>query len=127
MHAWVELLPNLLAAQADEGPGAFGPIVTIGLMFAIVYFMMIRPQGKQQKEHADFLSTLQKGTEVVTSGGLVGKIHSVGADSVVVEIAKDVRVQVVKNHVYAWKPAAAGNGAAVKDGKDSKEPAEQKK
>jgi len=125
----VELLPNLLVSQAEEGPGAFGPLLTIGLMFAIVYFMMIRPQGKQQKEHADFLSTLAKGSEVVTSGGIVGKVHSVAADSVVVEIAKDVRVQVAKNHLYAWKPVAAvaSNGAAGKDSKDSKEAAEQKK
>ncbi|MBI5493386.1 MAG: preprotein translocase subunit YajC [Deltaproteobacteria bacterium] len=97
-------------------------------MFAVLYFMMIRPQTKQAKDHQQFLSTLQKGQEVSTSGGLVGKVHAVGADTVVVEIAKDVRVTVVRSHVYAWKaPAAPDKAAPSEKSAAEPKPAEAKK
>jgi preprotein translocase subunit YajC len=123
-------LPQLVLAQAaadDGGGGAVGLLVPMVAMFAIVYFMMIRPQQKTQREHGDFLSTLQKGQEVVTSGGVVGKVHQVNADTVTLEIAKDVRIQVVKSYVYAWKPpvASAAAPAAGKDGEQK--PVESKK
>jgi len=70
-------------------------------MLAIVYFMMIRPQGKQQKEHQSFLATLQKGQEVVTYGGIIGKVHSVTDTAVLLDIAKDTRIQVLKAYVYS--------------------------
>ena len=127
MQALVLQLPQLVLAQAEDGGSSLGLLVPMVAMFGIVYFMMIRPQQKQQKEHGDFLSTLQKGQEVVTSGGVVGKVHAVNADTITLELAKDVRVQVVKTYVYAWKPAAAA-AAAPASGKDSEQkPAESRK
>jgi preprotein translocase subunit YajC len=114
-----------LAAQAPEpasGDGsALMPLLTIALpMFAVIYFMLIRPQSKQQREHDAFLSTLQKGMEVATYGGMLGKVHAVSDTAVTLEVAKDVRIQVLKSYVY--RPPAAPSSkdaekAAPADGK----------
>ncbi|MEW5853481.1 MAG: preprotein translocase subunit YajC [Myxococcota bacterium] len=127
MHELILGMSRWVATQAPaEGgappdTGAFN-IILIVLMFAAVYFIMIRPQAKQQREHQSFLTTLQKGTEVVTSGGVLGKVHSVSGDTVTVEVAKDVRIQVLKTYVFPHRPAAAAPAAAQKeDGKDGKD------
>jgi preprotein translocase subunit YajC len=66
----------LLFLQAPAaGPGSFAPLVIqFGLIIAIIYFIMIRPQQRQRKKHEDLLSQLKRGDEVVTSGGIVGKV-----------------------------------------------------
>lgn len=113
MHSLVVIeATRWLAAQApDQG----NPLLQLGIMLlpmlGIIYFMMIRPQSKQQEEHKTFLSTLQKGQEVVTYGGILGKVHSVSDTAVTIEIAKDTRIQVLKNYVYAvpaQQPAVTG-------------------
>ncbi len=107
MFGVVELLTHAVAAQgADAGGGGLFSVLFIPVMLLAVWFLMIRPQQKQQSEHQTFLSGLQKGSEVVTYGGILGKVHLVEADTVTVEIAKDVRVKVQKNMVYAQKPPA---------------------
>jgi preprotein translocase subunit YajC len=119
-----------LATQAEQAPeeagglGGLSPLVMIVLMFGVFYFLMIRPQSKQQKEHQSFVSTLQKGAEVVTSGGILGKVHAVAGDSITLEVAKDVRIQIMKNYVYPARGNVAGRDA--RDVKDSKEPKDSK-
>ncbi|MBR5475388.1 MAG: preprotein translocase subunit YajC [Bacteroidaceae bacterium] len=76
------------------------------LAFAIMYFFMIRPQRKRQKEIENFRNSLQVGQEVVTSGGLYGKIKQVEDNIVNVEIAHNVVIRVDKSAVYA-NPSAA--------------------
>lgn len=126
MLSVVHVLSGAVAAQSDGG-SSMVPLLMTGGMVALVYFLMIRPQARQQKEHGDFLSRLQKGTEVVTYGGLVGKVHAVAGETVTVEIAKDVRVQVMKNMVYAQKPKAPADAKADKGAEASQPAAEGKK
>ena len=90
-------------AQAAGGGGAgagllgFMPII---LIFAIMYFLMIRPQQKKMKEHAAMVAALRRGDQVVTQGGLIGKVTKVKEDNEVeVELAADVKVRVVKNTI----------------------------
>jgi preprotein translocase subunit YajC len=71
----------------------------IGGLFAILYFVMIRPQQKQMKEHRDLIAALKKGDEVVTQGGIFGKIYAVTDKVVTLEIANGVRVRILKSSV----------------------------
>ncbi len=81
-------------AQA-QGPG-FELIIMIALFFGIMYFMIIRPQTKRDKEHKKMVAQLAKGDEVVTTGGLAGKIVEVGESYVQLEIAEGTVVKVQK-------------------------------
>ncbi|MBR3884281.1 MAG: preprotein translocase subunit YajC [Bacteroidaceae bacterium] len=82
------------------------PLTMIILAFAIMYFFMIRPQRKRQKEIENFRRGLQAGQDVVTSGGLYGKIKSVDDSTVSIEIAHNVVIRVDKAAVYADPTAA---------------------
>lgn len=94
----------LLAQDAGGGFAMFVPFIA---MFAILYFLMIRPQMKQQKQHDEFLSKLKAGDEVVTRSGLLGKILEIKEDksNVVVldlgDAGQKVRVRVLKNQIAA--------------------------
>lgn len=70
----------------------------------IFYFFLIRPQMKQAKEHKQLVSNLAKGDEIVTNGGMLGKINQVGDNFIVLEVARDTEVKVQKNAVSAVLP-----------------------
>jgi len=93
----VDLL-NIITAQAagDATSGLMGMLPII-LMFVILYFLMIRPQMKRQKEHRNLVAGLGKGDEVITSGGLLGKVTKVGDAYITIEVAElaDKPVEVV--------------------------------
>jgi preprotein translocase subunit YajC len=76
----------------------------IGAMFAVMYFLMIRPQMKRAKEHKALIEGLQKGDEVVTAGGVLGRISKVGEGYVGVEIAPNVEIQVQRAAVQTVLP-----------------------
>jgi preprotein translocase subunit YajC len=112
----------LILAQA---PGGASPMVNMGfiaLLVAIMYFVMIRPQQKQAKTHRELIAGLKKGDEVVTQGGILGKIHLVSEQTVTVEVANGVRIRVLKRSVYA-KGAVADEAPvpAKSEDKDKKE------
>ena len=87
-------------AQAAGGAGAFGSFVPLILIFAIMYFLLIRPQQKKAKEHKGMVASLRRGDQVVTQGGLIGKVTKVKEDNEIeVEIAKAVKVRVVQSTV----------------------------
>ena len=69
------------------------------LMFAVFWFLLIRPQSKKAKEHANMLNNLKKGDQVVTRGGVVGKISGIQDNVLVIEIQEKVRVRVLKSYV----------------------------
>ena len=71
------------------------------LMFAVIYFFMIRPQNKKQKEIQNFRKGLEVGQKVITAGGIHGKIKEVNDDFVVLEIADNVRIKIDKNSIFA--------------------------
>ncbi|MEY8882477.1 preprotein translocase subunit YajC [Donghicola sp. XS_ASV15] len=76
---------------------AFAQFVPLILIFAIMYFLLIRPQQKKMKEHQNMVANLRRGDQVVTQGGVIGKVSKVKDDNEVeVEIAENVKVRVVK-------------------------------
>ncbi|MCB9743049.1 MAG: preprotein translocase subunit YajC [Alphaproteobacteria bacterium] len=74
------------------GGGLSETLMMLGVIFAIFYFLVIRPQNKQRDEHRKMLAGLKKGDEVVTDGGIVGTVHQVEGDRVEVEVAPKVRM-----------------------------------
>ena len=74
------------------------------LMFVVLYFVMIRPQMKKQKEHRTMVEALAKGDEVVTSGGVLGKVAKLGDSYLGVEIANGVEIQVQRGAVIQVLP-----------------------
>ena len=79
----------------------FGPqVLMLVLMFGVLYFLMIRPQQKRMKEHKEMVEGLKRGDEVITQGGLIGKVSKVkDEDEIEVEVAQGVKVRVVKSTV----------------------------
>jgi len=89
-------------AQAAGGAGGIQSFIPLILIFAIMYFLMIRPQQKKAKEHRAMVDALRKGDQVITAGGVMGKVSKVGADNEVeVEIATGVKVKVVQSTIQA--------------------------
>lgn len=88
------------SGAAPQGPGFMDMIPMFVVMFAIMYFLIIRPQQRKQKEAQDLLASLKPGMEVVTSGGLIGKIKSVSDAFVSLELSASAGVvKVVKGHI----------------------------
>ena len=94
------LISNAYAQTATAtatGPtDAFMQFLPIIIMFVILYFLMIRPQQKKAKEHKALLDALSKGDEIVTQGGLAGRVVKVGEDFVLISLADNVEVQIQK-------------------------------
>ena len=91
------------APAGGSGPGYEQFIIIIG-MFALLYFLMIRPQMKRAKEHRQMTEALQKGDEVVTAGGLLGKITQIGEAYISIQIAPNTEVQVQRTAVQTLLP-----------------------
>lgn len=92
--------PAYAQAAGQAQPGGFGmsllfPILLIGVM----YFLMIRPQMKRQKEHRAMLEKLAKGDEVLTNGGIAGTVTDIGENFITVEIADNVRIRLQKGAI----------------------------
>jgi preprotein translocase subunit YajC len=114
------MVPNTLLVLAQSAPGGgIQTIFLLGALFAIMYFVMIRPQQKQAKEHRELISALKKGDDVVTQSGIFGKIHAVTDKIVTVEIANGVRVRVLKSSIQG-KSNLAEEATATK-GEEKKE------
>ena len=96
-------ISNAWAAPAQQ-PGGLMSFLPLIVLFAVFYFLLIRPQLKQAKQHKQLVSSLAKGDEVVTNGGLLGKIKEVGDNFIVVEIAKETDVKVQKQAISAVMP-----------------------
>ena len=107
----------MITLLAAAGTAAAEPPVWLQILpwiaiFAVFWFLMIRPQLRQQKAHQEKVSGLKKGDEVVTAGGLVGKITKVEEHFVELELAKGMKVRAVKNtigEVLSGKSAAAND------------------
>jgi len=91
------------AAAAAQGGFDFSMILMLVAMFAIIYFFMIRPQRKRQKEIENFRKSLAIGSQVVTASGVYGTVKSLneGQPYLTIEIAKGVTIQIDRNFVYA--------------------------
>ena len=92
------------AQAAPQQGGGSSLLVMMVLFFVIFYFMLIRPQMKQTKDHKKMVVSLSKGDEIVTTGGMLGKINQIGDNFIVLEIAKDTEIKVQKHAVSALMP-----------------------
>ena len=91
-------------AAGGDMTSMLGGMLPLVLMFVALYFIMIRPQMKRQKEHKNMLEALAKGDEVATTGGLLGKVTKLGDSMLSVEIADGVEVQVQRHAVAQVLP-----------------------
>jgi preprotein translocase subunit YajC len=98
------MISNAYAQAAGGGdPGLIG-FLPIVLMFVLLYFLMIRPQMKRAKEQKQMIEALQKGDEVITSGGVVGRISKMGDAYITVEIAANTEISVQRTAVQTLLP-----------------------
>ena len=82
----------------------FGNALPLVLMFVVLYFVMIRPQMKRQKEHKAMIDALAKGDEIATAGGLLGKVTKLGDNTLSLEVAPGVEVQLQRHAVVQVLP-----------------------
>ncbi len=74
-------------------------LIFLGLMLVVFYFFLIRPQQKKAKKHKEFVEALKPGDQVITSSGIFGKITSIKDNKVTLEVAKNTRIQILRNFV----------------------------
>ena len=100
------LIPEAMAQSAGGTAtgGGFAPIAMMVVFIAIFYFLLIRPQQKKAKEHSAMVTKLSTGDEVVTGGGILGKIVEVGDSFITLEIAPNVQIKVQKFQVTSLMP-----------------------
>jgi preprotein translocase subunit YajC len=104
----MDWLISTAAAQAQSGaPGQSGGMLQIGmlvLMFVVFYFLLIRPQTKRAKEHRALVAALEVGAEVVTNGGILGKVTELGEQYLTLEISDGVNVKIQRVMVQQVLP-----------------------
>ncbi len=95
----------IVMLQAQQG-GPMGSIIMMVLIIVIAWFFMFRPQQKKQKEIQNFRNSIQPGTDVVTAGGIYGRVKEVveAENALIIEVARDVKIKVDRNSVYATAP-----------------------
>jgi preprotein translocase subunit YajC len=103
------------AQGGESGLGALGSLAPIIAMFAVFYFLLIRPQQKRAKEHKNMLASLQRGDQVITSGGLYGRIVDIDAEKAVLDLGES-KVTVGRSFI-AGVPSAQKKAESKKDGK----------
>lgn len=91
---------SFILLQAAGG-GDYSFIIMMVIIFAIMYFFMIRPQNKKQKEIANFRKNLEVGSEVITAGGIYGKVKELDNNVVTLEIATGVKIKIDRNSIFA--------------------------
>ncbi|HVP06640.1 MAG TPA: preprotein translocase subunit YajC [Candidatus Acidoferrum sp.] len=97
IHHW----PILMAGGEQSGSSAIVTLVWIGLMFVIMYLLLIRPQRKKQKEHEKLLQELKKGDKVVTSGGMFGTIFAIDEEKnrIVLKINDETKLEFLRSSI----------------------------
>ena len=87
------------AQAAAQQPSMLASFIPLILIFLIFYFLLIRPQQKKQKEHKILLDSIKRGDEILSSGGILGKVIKVDNDKLTVEISKSVNVTIIRSTV----------------------------
>ncbi len=95
--------PGGASGAAGGGMAAFQQVIPLVFMFAIFYFLLIRPQQKKAKEHKALLESMKKGDNVITAGGVHGKVAAVENELVTLEIANNVNIKITKSYIAAIK------------------------
>lgn len=102
--------PPLLQGAPQGGANPYGTIFMFVALFAILYFLIIRPQRQQQKAHDKLVRELAKGDQVVTLGGIVGRIIRIDEERLTLKTAGDTRIEVERSKVGRRLSPAAGSG-----------------
>ncbi|MFH1874166.1 MAG: preprotein translocase subunit YajC [Pseudomonadota bacterium] len=88
------------ATQAGAGKGSwFSTLIPLVVIFAIFYFLMIRPQQKQQKKHKEMISAMRKGDKVITRGGIHGTVYGIADNVLTLEVAENVKIKINREAV----------------------------
>lgn len=103
-------ISNALAAPAAAPENTLMSFLPMIIIFVLFYFMLIRPQMKQAKEQRNMIAALQKGDEVATAGGIVGKVTKVSDGFVALEVATDVVINVQKHTIQTLLPKGTIKG-----------------
>ena len=107
MDSLLDFFISTAAAQdaaPAPGAGAYGGLLLPVMLIVVFYFLLIRPQQKKQKEHRAMVDALSVGTEIVTGGGVLGKVTEVGEQFLTVEVADGVKVKVQRHSISAVLP-----------------------
>lgn len=102
--AFAQTAPAAAAAAGGDMQSSLMSMLPLVLMFVVLYFVMIRPQMKKQKEHRAMIDALAKGDEVVAGGGLLGKVTKMGDSYVTLEVATGVEIQIQRSAVVQVLP-----------------------
>jgi preprotein translocase subunit YajC len=111
------LIPSAYA-QAEGAPPPGGELFQIGfliVLFGLFYFIAIRPQRKRQKEHAQMVAALNKGDEVITSSGMLGKIKSLDENYIVLSVSQNVELKFQRIHINAVLPKGTLKSVGIED------------
>lgn len=103
----LDILVSPAAAQAAGGPAPASPLMSLLpliVLFVVFWFLLLRPQMKKAKEHRELVAKLQKGDEVLTNGGIAGRIEDLGESFVTVEVADKVAIKVQRGAITAVLP-----------------------
>lgn len=98
------LIANAYAQDAAAQPGALAQFLPLILIFIVFYFLLIRPQMKRAKEHKQLVAALAKGDEVVTNGGMLGKIAELNDSFVTLELAEGVHIKLQRHAIASVMP-----------------------
>lgn len=114
------------AAPAGQQPSMLQTLLPLVVIFAVFYFLLIRPQTKRAKEHRSMVSALNTGDEVVTGGGILGRITNVDEQFVTLEIAKGVEVNVQRHTIGALMPKDTYKSGSSASRKEAQKGADKK-
>jgi len=98
------LIASAYAQDAAGQPSALAQFLPLILIFIVFYFLLIRPQMKRAKEHKQLVASLNKGDEVVTSGGMLGKITELNDSFVTLELAESVKIKIQRHAIASVMP-----------------------
>jgi preprotein translocase subunit YajC len=108
MHQILEAVLTQAGDAQSSPAGGLGMFLPLILIFVVFYFLMIRPQAKQQKKHQEFVSSLKKGDEVVTTGGVIGRVVQVEDRAVQIDVGGGMKLRIVKAQIVgAWTEKGA--------------------
>ena len=98
---FMAFIAGCVPQTAPEGEGGFDwtIILFLILMFALVYFLLIRPQRRRQKEHEELMTELKRGDKVITAGGIYGQIESLSEDSAILKVESGATMRVARNSI----------------------------
>ncbi len=124
-------IASLILAMAPQGEGGgdiFGSMIPIIAVLAVIYFLMIRPEQTRKKEHKSFVDNLKRGDNILTQGGIVGRVSGVTETIITVEIAPKVHVKFHRAHISGAAPDdSAQSVQSESDDSESKNPKKKKK